>query len=520
MVSAQSFFLEQASGFTEASRGIFYVNAVNANVAWATAYDGGGTGATINEFTRTVNGGTTWVPGDVLGGTTYGLGNISAINADTAWVAVYNGVGNQDNTCGVYRTNDGGVTWTQQPGVLQGAASFADNVYFFDANDGIAHGDVLDGYFEIYWTNNGGNTWTRVPQADIDATVASGEGGWTGVIEAVGDSTIMFGSNKSKVYVSNDRGKHWFGRATGLTASGSNAGINEIAFVDKLHGLAAHAKSTNTMQLAETSDGGQTWTLIATYTGDCLSNSLSGVKGSPGTYVSTGAATGMTGITYSFDGGHTWTAFTDYMSVQYLQLDFQSDTVGFVGAFNTDPTTGGMWQWNPQYALAQPAADFVADETAIPFGGQITYTNLSLGKPDTYAWTFEGGAPGSSTLKTPPIVTYNLPGSYDVTLSVTNVFGVSELTKFDYIYVGGVGMEEISDANVKTYPNPVRNQLNIDATSRINEIQLINLMGQIVINQRIDSKTAVINVAELKAGMYNLRLKLENGTTNKKIVIN
>ncbi len=518
-VNAQAFWLEQASGFTTPSRGIFYIDVVDQDVAWATAYDGSGGGATINEFTRTIDGGNTWIPGQVLGGTTYGLGNICAISADIAYVAVYNGVGNQDNTCGVYKTTNGGATWTQLPGALQGSASFANNAYFWNENDGMCHGDVKDGYFEIYWTDNGGTTWNRVPQTDINGTVASGEGGWTGVIEAVGDSTIMFGTNKSKIYISNDRGRHWFAKATGVATTGTTAGINEIAFVDEMHGLVAHANTTNLLQLAETSDGGQTWTLI-TYTGNAFSNSLCAVKGSPNTYLTTGAATGKVGITYSFDGGHTWNDFIDYMASQYLAIDMINDSVGWVGAFNTDATDGGMWKWNPIYTLAEPVADFVADETAIPFGGQVNFTNLSLGNPTNFTWTFEGGAPPSSNIQTPPAVTYNLPGSYDVTLVVTNIFGTNTMTKPDYIYVGGVGINETNNASVKTYPNPVRGQLNIEATSRIKEVQLYNLMGQVVLHQFIDNQTTTINVADLKSGIYNLKLNMEEGTINKKIVVN
>ena len=190
----------QNTGFTTQYRGINYISIVNSNVVWATAYDGSGGGNTINEFTRTTNGGTTWTPGQVLGGTTYGLGNISAIDDLTAWVALYS-KNAQDNTCGVYKTTNGGTTWTHQ-NCLQGSASFADNVWFWDANVGFAHGDVRDNYFEVYTTSNGGTTWTRVPIGNFTpSTVISGEGGWTGVMEVTGWGTALFGTNKGKIQI-------------------------------------------------------------------------------------------------------------------------------------------------------------------------------------------------------------------------------------------------------------------------------------------------------------------------------
>ena len=102
-------WIVQASGFTTPSRGIHYMCAVDSNIVWATGYDGSAGGATINEFTKTVNGGDLWVPGEVLGGNTYGLGNICAIDGNNAWVAVYKGSGSQDNNCGIYKTTDGGL---------------------------------------------------------------------------------------------------------------------------------------------------------------------------------------------------------------------------------------------------------------------------------------------------------------------------------------------------------------------------------------------------------------------------
>lgn len=331
----------QNTHFTAASRGISYMHAVSEDVAWATAYDGSGGGATINEFAKTVDGGETWTTGQILGGTTYGIGNISALDGTTAYAAIYNGVGNQNTTCGIYKTTNGGTTWSQLPGALQGSASFANNVHFWNTQEGMCHGDVRDGYFEIYTTINGGMTWQRVPQANITGgTPASGEGGWTSVIETAGENTVMFGTNKGKVYISDDRGFHWRVTNANITP-GTNGGINMIAFTDPMNGIVAQTVAP--ISYRKTSDGGTTWETINPV-GPVFTNSLSAIPGSDGIYVSTGAATGATGVSYSTDGGLNWTLFAGTGSKQFLASDFFNNSVGYAGGFNEDANNGGMFR--------------------------------------------------------------------------------------------------------------------------------------------------------------------------------
>lgn len=73
----------------------------------------------------------------------------------------------------------------------------------------------------------------------------------------------------------------------------------------------------------------------------------------------------------------------------------------------------------------------------------ITYmaeTDTLFGGPQTYTWTFSGGNPGVSYLKN-PTVCYNLPGKYNVVLSIANPYpkhltpSGSQLTRGFFQYV-------------------------------------------------------------------------------------
>jgi PKD repeat protein len=86
--------------------------------------------------------------------------------------------------------------------------------------------------------------------------------------------------------------------------------------------------------------------------------------------------------------------------------------------------------------LIAPDPDFEADNTNITTGGSVSFTDLTTGSPTQWVWTFIGGDPGSYTGQNPPPITYNTPGTYNVSLYAENAAGGNTETKVDYITVG------------------------------------------------------------------------------------
>ncbi|MFP4664620.1 MAG: PKD domain-containing protein [Bacteroidales bacterium] len=85
-----------------------------------------------------------------------------------------------------------------------------------------------------------------------------------------------------------------------------------------------------------------------------------------------------------------------------------------------------------------PTADFEADQTSINTGATVNFTDLSTNNPDSWEWSFEGGTPNLSTDQNPS-VTYDIPGTYTVSLTATNDYGDSTESKTDYITVTAAG---------------------------------------------------------------------------------
>ncbi len=81
-----------------------------------------------------------------------------------------------------------------------------------------------------------------------------------------------------------------------------------------------------------------------------------------------------------------------------------------------------------------PVAAFTADNTTIAIGGTVNFTDQSQNTPTSWAWTFPGGTPPSSTDQNPSVV-YNGVGVYDVTLQAFNAQGSNTLIKSGYITV-------------------------------------------------------------------------------------
>ncbi len=87
-----------------------------------------------------------------------------------------------------------------------------------------------------------------------------------------------------------------------------------------------------------------------------------------------------------------------------------------------------------------PGPNFRAETRQILLSGQVRFTDLSSNFPNRWFWKFEGGNPANSTEQN-PVVTYNTPGRFRVTLASANNTGVSDtLKRAAYIEVLNVGL--------------------------------------------------------------------------------
>jgi PKD repeat protein len=86
--------------------------------------------------------------------------------------------------------------------------------------------------------------------------------------------------------------------------------------------------------------------------------------------------------------------------------------------------------------LAPPTAAFTASPSTGCAPLTVNYTNQSTGQPSTFAWSFPGGTPSSSSAANPTVV-YSTPGTYSATLVASNVAGSNTSVQTNLITVSG-----------------------------------------------------------------------------------
>ncbi len=137
--------------------------------------------------------------------------------------------------------------------------------------------------------------------------------------------------------------------------------------------------------------------------------------------------------------------FMDYTECYRM---FTEDQVArMVAALENHPARKPLWQpLNLQLTgvaddpITGVVADFTADQTKVPTGKGVTFTDATQTENNTtitsYEWSFPGGNPSSYSGETPPEITYGTEGKYNVTLTVTNSNGDNDTkTKTEYIEV-------------------------------------------------------------------------------------
>lgn len=214
----------------------------------------------------------------------------------------------------LYKSSDLGKNWNlvyreDDPAAFYNAMTISKSGF------GVAVGDPIDDCLSVLITENGGDNWRKI-DCDNLPIVVNGEAGFAASnsnVNIVGDNVwLVSGGSRARVFHSDNRGESWRVYNTPIVQGGQMTGIFSSHFYDAQNGIIIggdwNEKDKNTENKAITTDGGRTWTLIADGQGPSYRSSVRYVPGSDGKEI---VAVGIPGISYSKDGGQSWTKLND-----------------------------------------------------------------------------------------------------------------------------------------------------------------------------------------------------------------
>jgi photosystem II stability/assembly factor-like uncharacterized protein len=282
------------------------------------------------------------------------------LDASTAWLAV----AQTTKTLLVLRTSDGGQTW--QPATIQGQVSpvlvgnfLGSQMTFINAQDGWIEGHfgVVSGSeaVVIYRTTDGGRTWTKVSSAvpDVDPNVPGilpfrgDKSGLSFVNASTGWATGTEPANSfSWLYVTHDAGRTWQHQTLPIPAGMFPAPVetDPPTFFTAHEGILSVRLVTEQgalLYLYVTHDGGTTWQSSTPLPAD-LPDFLD---------VNRGRVTDMHTLYATRDGGQHWTKLTTFQDPYSIATpDFVTSDIGrAIEGTNTSQsllkTTDGGYMW-------------------------------------------------------------------------------------------------------------------------------------------------------------------------------
>jgi hypothetical protein len=169
---------------------------------------------------------------------------------------------------------------------------------------------------------------------------------------------------------------------------------------------------------------------------------------------------------------------------------------------------------------APPQAAFSADASLLCTNECTTFMDASINGPFSYAWSFPGGVPSTST-DPMPTVCYSTPGSYGASLTVSNAGGSSTLEIPDVVSVEICSaVTEHAEAGMTLSPNPVRDQLFIRCPSNTpaSLLQVIDPTGRVVYQRQVTGASIDLDTRELVSGTYLLVLSTADDRIAKRFV--
>ncbi len=142
----------------------------------------------------------------------------------------------------------------------------------------------------------------------------------------------------------------------------------------------------------------------------------------------------------------------------------------------------------PIYLYAESADDY--DDV------DLVQQHFTVGTENSVSW-----ASGSRLSIVGENATILASGSENITATLAGYSFTRNLNLINPVSIEDQGFDD-----VKVFPNPTTDILNITSSETISEIEIVNTLGQVVKHIEVNADNAVCDVEDLKAGVYMVRI--------------
>ncbi len=102
---------------------------------------------------------------------------------------------------------------------------------------------------------------------------------------------------------------------------------------------------------------------------------------------------------------------------------------------------------------------------------------------------------------------------------VTAIYDDGESDPTDEVCVLFTGNNTTFDQNLSIFPNPASDVVNIKSDIQIKNVKVYNYSGQIIRNEKADTKFYQINTSQFEAGIYFLSIETKEGVVSERVVV-
>ncbi|CAN5338658.1 hypothetical protein BH09BAC5_BH09BAC5_06690 [soil metagenome] len=309
------------------------------------------------------------------------------------------------------RSTNGGGSWTGITTGLSGNAPWVTPWY----QDPATANTIYCGRTKLFKSTNQGTSWTGL--ANLPVT--------TGTIVdfkvAPSNNQVIYVVRSNAVYKTTNGGTSWTTVTATLPVASAAISRVDVKPTDPNTAIVTFSGYSTGNKVFKTTNGGTSWTNISTGLPNLPVNCVryDASSASEGVYV--GCDVGVYYCDNTFAG--VWQPyFTSLPNVPVFDLEVYTAT----GKLRAASYGRGIWEvdvYNP--GTLPPIAQFTASTYITCVGSPVNFTDQSSFSPTTWSWTFPSGTPATSTAQNPSGVTWSAPGTYTVSLTVSNANGTS-----------------------------------------------------------------------------------------------